>query len=186
MADTLKPCRECGAHCRTEDFPTYCGGPMDTTIWLCSAHKMFGGQCPSDTAYLTEAAWNTRTINDAPDTRADAERDNCQVCSGNNGGVAGNENLVCGVVLCDYCHAAILPITQAWRCFHCGEAFADHKLAEDHFGQTTLHPAACVDPLRDDERAMRERAMFYERSWRQALKERDEARAALSTKEPGQ
>ena len=35
-----------------------------------------------------------------------AVRDNCQVCNGENGGMLGNENIVNGWVVCDYCHAA--------------------------------------------------------------------------------
>lgn len=31
--------------------------------------------------------------------------DNCEVCHGANGGVRGNEQLVDGKVMCDYCHA---------------------------------------------------------------------------------
>lgn len=31
--------------------------------------------------------------------------DNCQVCNGEEGGMLGNENIVDGVVMCDYCHA---------------------------------------------------------------------------------
>lgn len=34
-----------------------------------------------------------------------AERDACQVCKGKRGGEPGNENLVNGVVMCDYCHS---------------------------------------------------------------------------------
>ena len=30
--------------------------------------------------------------------------DNCQVCHGENGGVKGNENIIDGIVMCDYCH----------------------------------------------------------------------------------
>jgi hypothetical protein len=30
--------------------------------------------------------------------------DNCQVCHGDNGGVKGNENIIDGIVMCDYCH----------------------------------------------------------------------------------
>jgi hypothetical protein len=30
--------------------------------------------------------------------------DNCEVCGGAKGGVRGNENVVDGVVICDYCH----------------------------------------------------------------------------------
>ena len=31
--------------------------------------------------------------------------DNCQVCSGDRGGIRGNENIVGGVIMCDYCSA---------------------------------------------------------------------------------
>lgn len=122
----------------------------------------------------------TNNASQASPEQAKVEQDDCQVCHGANGGVKGNENVVAGVVMCDYCHAAVHPVIQAWRCFHCDELFTDRKLAEDHFGLVTLHPAACVDPLRSDERAMRERAVSYERSWREALDQRDEARAAIA------
>lgn len=32
-------------------------------------------------------------------------RDNCEVCGGERGGVKGNENVIDGVVTCDYCTA---------------------------------------------------------------------------------
>jgi len=31
--------------------------------------------------------------------------DNCRVCDGTRGGMRGNENVVFGIVCCDYCHA---------------------------------------------------------------------------------
>lgn len=31
--------------------------------------------------------------------------DNCEVCKGEKGGIRGNENIINGVVMCDYCHA---------------------------------------------------------------------------------
>jgi hypothetical protein len=31
--------------------------------------------------------------------------DDCEVCLGRNGGVPGNENIVDGIVMCDYCAA---------------------------------------------------------------------------------
>lgn len=34
--------------------------------------------------------------------------DNCQICHGESGGELGNENLVNGVITCDYCHARML------------------------------------------------------------------------------
>lgn len=38
---------------------------------------------------------------------ADEDRplDNCEVCRGARGGVLGNENVIGGVIVCDYCHA---------------------------------------------------------------------------------
>lgn len=35
-------------------------------------------------------------------------KDNCQMCEGERGGVPGNENIVNGVVMCDFCHADVL------------------------------------------------------------------------------
>ncbi len=31
--------------------------------------------------------------------------DNCVICKGTKGGVCGNENIIDGKVMCDYCHA---------------------------------------------------------------------------------
>jgi hypothetical protein len=31
--------------------------------------------------------------------------DNCEICLGAKGGVRGNENVIGGIVACDYCHA---------------------------------------------------------------------------------
>jgi hypothetical protein len=73
----LLPCRECGAPCRPEQFPDYCGEiDFKTTVWLCSKHKMFGGDCPSDTAYLTADAWNTRASIPTPE----ASEQPCATC----------------------------------------------------------------------------------------------------------
>lgn len=33
-------------------------------------------------------------------------RDNCEVCKGEKGGMLGNENIVRGIRMCDYCHAS--------------------------------------------------------------------------------
>lgn len=30
--------------------------------------------------------------------------DNCEICKGTNSGVRGNENIIAGKVMCDYCH----------------------------------------------------------------------------------
>lgn len=34
----------------------------------------------------------------------------CEICNGNNGGVNGNEQIVCGIVMCDYCHASHITL----------------------------------------------------------------------------
>ncbi len=33
--------------------------------------------------------------------------DNCEVCHGRKGGTRGNENIIDGVVMCDYCHSEV-------------------------------------------------------------------------------
>lgn len=39
--------------------------------------------------------------------------DNCQVCKGSEGGVNGNENIIDGVVLCDYCSVKYDDLKEA-------------------------------------------------------------------------
>jgi len=34
--------------------------------------------------------------------------DHCSVCKGARGGVRGNENVIAGIVMCDYCHSDTL------------------------------------------------------------------------------
>jgi len=59
--ERLKPCRECGHACRVEEFPKVIGHDAEAVkVWLCGAHHMFGGPCPSNVAYLTAKAWNER------------------------------------------------------------------------------------------------------------------------------
>jgi hypothetical protein len=31
--------------------------------------------------------------------------DKCEICEGKRGGVPGNENIIQGIIVCDYCHA---------------------------------------------------------------------------------
>ena len=38
--------------------------------------------------------------------------DNCEICKGTNLGVRGNENVIDGKVVCDYCHAKALMSTE--------------------------------------------------------------------------
>lgn len=41
--------------------------------------------------------------------------DNCEICHGTKGGVEGNENVINGVVVCDYCHTNVREITKAFE-----------------------------------------------------------------------
>ena len=41
------------------------------------------------------------------------EYDKCEICGGAKGGVPGNENIVDGLVVCDYCHAMMLMEEEA-------------------------------------------------------------------------
>lgn len=43
------------------------------------------------------------------------ERDACSVCHGSKGGVPGNENIIEGVTMCDYCHAEHMDRIEAAR-----------------------------------------------------------------------
>jgi len=40
-----------------------------------------------------------------PSSGQSLERDDCQICCGSKGGVRGNENMVSGIICCDFCHA---------------------------------------------------------------------------------
>ena len=45
---------------------------------------------------------------------------------------------------------------KIWRCFHCDDVFRSRKAAWAHFGpdqECEKLPPACIDPLRDDEKA---------------------------------
>lgn len=46
--------------------------------------------------------------------------DKCDVCHGRNDGVLGNENVINGVIMCDYCHAeSLLAATRCIRTTDC-------------------------------------------------------------------
>jgi len=68
--------------------------------------------CEANAIAIYSAMWHA---NHRPSTLSDSglERDNCEICKGANGGVPGNENVISGVVVCDYCDAAIRPILAA-------------------------------------------------------------------------
>src|SRR5689334_20335115 len=48
-----------------------------------------------------------RQRNGDPSTKDAKERDACQLCKGFRGGVPGNENIIDGVIACDYCSGTI-------------------------------------------------------------------------------
>ena len=61
---------------------------------------------------LVQQYWRGRAAA-AEDVRK-LKRDACQVCHGMKGGEPGNENIVDGIVMCDYCHAEkVLHVEQA-------------------------------------------------------------------------
>lgn len=39
-------------------------------------------------------------------------KDKCEVCRGSRGGELGNENLIGGVIICDYCHATLSKFSE--------------------------------------------------------------------------
>jgi hypothetical protein len=39
-----------------------------------------------------------------------ADRDDCKFCLGFKGGTRGNENMIAGYPVCDYCHALFIAI----------------------------------------------------------------------------
>ena len=39
-------------------------------------------------------------------------KDKCQFCLGAKGGVRGNENIIGGVIVCDYCHYLLMVISE--------------------------------------------------------------------------
>ena len=38
------------------------------------------------------------------------EHDKCEFCLGIKGGALGNENVVNGIIVCDYCHVLIIQV----------------------------------------------------------------------------
>jgi hypothetical protein len=40
-----------------------------------------------------------------PDTSHTTALDKCEICKGAKGGTPGNENIINGQIVCDYCHA---------------------------------------------------------------------------------
>lgn len=42
-----------------------------------------------------------------------SDRDDCEFCLGNKGGTKGNENVVHGIVMCDYCYVLFMKGTKA-------------------------------------------------------------------------
>lgn len=42
----------------------------------------------------------------------EVQKDNCEFCLGQKGGVLGNENVYAGVVVCDYCSVLVSIILK--------------------------------------------------------------------------
>jgi hypothetical protein len=75
------------------------------------------GEPPFDNNPLTEAETNelVERINANPNLQPlpSTEADNCELCFGRNGGVRGNENIIGGLTVCDYCHVKLMPFLTA-------------------------------------------------------------------------
>ena len=56
--------------------------------------------------------------------------DNCERCSGTSGGVRGNENVIDGRVLCDYCSCEVDGTDERYdlRCSDCYRPLGEHTL----------------------------------------------------------
>lgn len=75
----------------------------DTIVGLQRIVKVIRHRARVDVEYLIEMPDGSRQWKTA---NADShELDNCSRCHGTRGGVKGNENIVNGIVLCDYCSA---------------------------------------------------------------------------------
>lgn len=58
--------------------------------------------------------WNAALEADRePSFKIAVDRDACQLCKGFRGGVAGNENIIDGVIACDYCSGTIYSYKRA-------------------------------------------------------------------------
>ena len=72
-------------------------------------------------------------------------------------------------------------IEKEWRCFFCDEVFTDPNLARDHFGHGGFWEPGCVQKMVQSDKSIRAELVRTEQYYRDALRQRDEAAAALST-----
>jgi len=73
-------------------------------------------------------------------------RDNCSRCKGLKGGEPGNENIINGKVLCDYCHADDMEMEERLRGrFH--KMMADTDLTAPHAKLGDLYELISLDDL---------------------------------------
>lgn len=52
------------------------------------------------------------TIEDLRRQLGNLEHDKCKLCLGIKGGALGNENVIDGVVVCDYCHVILMDMAK--------------------------------------------------------------------------
>lgn len=84
---------------------------------------------------------------------SDTPKHGCEICGNSRGGVAGNEQIVDGTSMCDYCHADHLRFPRFWEDRHStprtdaaavrfGRLLIDHGTPEaPKFTTTELVPA---------------------------------------------
>lgn len=67
---------------------------------------MQSNRCPRCRGVVTAAEKIATGVRGTPTLPLEGKaQDDCEVCHGTKGGVRGNENIVDGKVICDYCHA---------------------------------------------------------------------------------
>lgn len=81
-----------------------------------------------------------------PCSEGAGERDKCQICKGVQGGVPGNENVIEGVIVCDYCSATLLTWNNLRQAASPPVAAADFKTVND-----------CIEALNDAAELLKER-----------------------------
>jgi hypothetical protein len=69
--------------------------------------------------------------------------DNCQVCRGQSGGVKGNENVIDGVVVCDYCSFTI----TRFRALNAADSSRELRAMSDPIGEIEKRIAYLQDCL---------------------------------------
>ena len=64
----------------------------------------FNGTWPTMDELKNFKPWNKRICEHCERNPCECPPHACEFCRGAQGGAPGNENVICGIVMCDYCH----------------------------------------------------------------------------------